>query len=299
VDFRHLEYFKAVVEAGSVSRAAANLNMSQPPLSATIAKLERELGVQLLERTAKGVHPTNAGLFLLSKGTRLMSDRDRLAGTLALMGEGLVGGLHIGVEPMVINEIIANVLAGFLIEAPGARVRLTDVPPDSILNGLRSGELDMACVPFSPDEFADFVTGFCEFEPIIEIGIKLAVPTARANEYHPDGRGWGRWILPLRLAAFRGMPDTVDQYLRDDPTFEVLEVSTPQTSLPFVAAGLGVAPITERIGEQYDGVTLLPAPAWLPPMQATLLWRRGSEVTPLMRRWMAVTKRVAVSRAGS
>ena len=298
MDFRHLEYFKAVVEAGSVSRAAANLNMSQPPLSATIAKLERELGVQLLERTAKGVHPTNAGLFLLSKGTRLMSDRDRLAGTLALMGEGLVGGLNIGVEPMVINEIIADVLAGFLAEAPGVRVRLTDVPPDAILNGLRNGELDMACVPFSPDEFADFVTGFCEYEPIVKIDIKLAVPTARADEFHPEGRGWGRWILPSRLAAFRGMPDVVEDFLREDPTFEVLEVSTPQTALPFVAAGLGVAPITERIGEKYDGVTLLPAPSWLPPMQATLLWQRGTERTPLMRRWIEVTKRISASLAG-
>lgn len=298
MDFRHLEYFKAVVEAGSVSRAAANLHMSQPPLSATIAKLERELGVQLLERTAKGVHPTSAGLYLLSKGTRLMADRDRLAGTLALMGEGLVGDLNIGVEPMVINGIIAEVLADFMVQAPEVRVRLTDVPPDAILAGIRSGELDMGCVPFSPDQFADFVTGFFEFEPIVKIDVKLAVPVGRAYESHPDGRGWGRWILPLPIPAFRGMPDVAWDRLQDDPTFEVLEVSTPQTALPFVAAGLGVAPTTQRIAEKHDGVALLPAPYWLAPMCATLLWQRGAEITPLMRRWMEVTKTVGDRRGG-
>ncbi|WP_055630707.1 LysR family transcriptional regulator [Streptomyces hirsutus] len=60
MDFRQLEYFRAVVEAGSVSQAAKNLNMTQPPVSHAITKLERELGVRLLERTAKGVHPRAA-----------------------------------------------------------------------------------------------------------------------------------------------------------------------------------------------------------------------------------------------
>ncbi|HEY5878566.1 MAG TPA: LysR family transcriptional regulator [Nakamurella sp.] len=114
MDFRQLEYFRAVVDAGSVSQAAKNLDMTQPPVSLAVAKLERELGVRLLERTAQGVRPTNAGLYLLRNGGRLLADRDRIAGTLSQMGEGVVGDLRIGVEPMVINEIVADVLADFL-----------------------------------------------------------------------------------------------------------------------------------------------------------------------------------------
>ncbi|GAB2804948.1 LysR family transcriptional regulator [Streptomyces chlorus] len=296
MDFRQLEYFRAVVEAGSVSQAAKNLNMTQPPVSHAIAKLELELGVRLLERTAKGVHPTQAGLHLVSRGERLIADRNRVVETLKLMGEGAVGDLRVGVEPMVINEIIADVLAEFLEQAPSARVSLVDVTPDVIVQKIRSGELDMGCVPFNPAQFAGFVAEICDWYPIMDISIKLAVPRYRAQESHPDGKGWGRWILPSRIPAFSGMPDAAEKALSDDESFEVLEVSTPQTALAFVAAGLGVAPVTERIAGKRDAVTLLDPPRWLRPMQATLLWKREGEITPLMERWLQATRTVAAHR---
>ncbi len=111
MDLRQIEYFQAVVKHGSVSQAAKSLKMTQPPLSAAISKLESELGVTLLKRTTKGVVPTNAGIFLLERGSRLINERDRLKLNLGLMGEGVVGELRIGVQPMVINELVAQVMA--------------------------------------------------------------------------------------------------------------------------------------------------------------------------------------------
>ena len=78
MDFRQLEYFEAVVRAGSVSQAAKHLNMTQPPLSAAISRLEREAGVQLLIRSAQGVRPTSAGRYLLNQGNQLITSRDRI-----------------------------------------------------------------------------------------------------------------------------------------------------------------------------------------------------------------------------
>lgn len=297
MDFRQLEYFKAVVEAGSVSRAALALNMSQPPLSATIAKLERELGVQLLERTSRGVNPTAAGMYLMSSGSRLMTERTRIAETMSLMGEGLAGELRVGVEPMVINEVVAEVMADFFVQAPNVRVHLKDFAPDAIFEGLRNGEIDIACLPFSVDQLSDAVKEFCDFAPVVKIDLKLAIPIGRTHESHPDGRGWGRWILPSLLTGFADIPHHVHRTLRDDPTFEFLNVSTPQTALPFVAAGLGVAPVTERMATAYRDVALVLAPYWLPPMQATLLWPRDMAVTPAMRRWINLTTEIGKRRA--
>lgn len=296
LDFRHLEYFAAVVAAGSVSRAAAELGMSQPPLSSAITKLEKELGVKLLDRTSKGVQPTNAGMHLLKHGTRLLSSRDRLADSMRLMGDGLVGDLHLGVEPMVINAVIADVLAEFMLDAPKVHVRMLDIVPNEMIDRVRDGDLDLACVPFGPDEFADFVTHTFSSLPVVKIPVKLAVPADRAHESHPGGYGWGRWILPLAIPAFFGMYDRVTHRLKDDPSFNVLEVSTPQTALPFVAAGLGVAPTTNQLATTYSGVTVIDAPAWLAPHQATMLWRRGVEVTPMMKRLLDVTKAVGARR---
>lgn len=93
------------------------------------------------------------------------------------------------------------------------------------------------------------------------------------------------------------MPQTVATHLADDEDFDILHVSTPQTAVPFVAAGLGVTPTTQRIAEKYSGVVLQEAPGWLEPMHATLLWRRGVEITPVMQRWMEVTRRIARRRS--
>lgn len=194
-----------------------------------------------------------------------MADRDRVTEALRLMGAGAVGDLQIGVEPMVINELIADVLADFLKRAPEARVSLSDVTPDVIIQGIVDGNLDMGCVPFGQEGFAESVTDVCEWYPIVGIDIKLAVPRKRAHEQHPGGKGWGRWILPYRIPAFSGMPDIVEETLADDEGFDVLEVSTPQTAIAFVAAGLGVAPATQRIAEGNEAVALLDPRNGLPP----------------------------------
>ena len=113
-----------------------------------------------------------------------------------------------------------------------------------------------------------------------------------------DGSGWGRWILPYRLSSFTGFPEYARQALARDETFEVLEVSTSQTAVAFVAAGLGVAPVTRRLAENNLAVALLSAPEWIAPMRATLLWPRGAELTPLMERWSEATRLVAARLEG-
>jgi len=298
MDFRQLEYFQAVVEAGSVSAAAKRLGMTQPSISTAVAKLERELGVLLLERAANGVRPTNAGLYLLSEGTRMLLERGRVARTLAMMGEGIVGQLRIGAEPMVINEFMAEALSVFMDDAPDVHVSLTDAAPEQVLGSLRRGELDVGCLPFGIDQLTDAVTQSCDVLQIGELEMKLAIPMHRLREDHPDGHGWGRWIMPRPLPSFRGYPDAVERELAGrDPHYDTIEVSTPQTAVGFVAAGLGVAIVTSRMVERHPAIALLEPPAWVPALGVCLLWRRGAEVTPVMQRWASACQSVLSATA--
>jgi len=83
VDIVQLRYLLAVVDAGSLSRAAAQLRVSQPALSQRMTQLERELGVQLLERSPRGVRPTRAGLDFYRDAHRLVRQFDHLAASAA------------------------------------------------------------------------------------------------------------------------------------------------------------------------------------------------------------------------
>lgn len=295
MDFRQLEYFTEIVKAGSVSQAAKTLNMTQPPLSAAIARLERETGVQLLMRSAHGVQPTNAGRYLLQHAGQLLASRSTIERVLNLMGRGLVGELRVGAEPMGIQEILAEVLAEFATAAPDARVALADVGPRSILDGVGSGQYDIGCLPFAPEAIARSIAERFEWIPLTRIDIKLAVPLSRVRERHVGGRGWGRWILPHPLPGLPGMVDAVEAELAGEANFDSILVSTPQTAIPLVAAGLGVAPTTSRIWAQRPGVSIVAAPEWLKPMQVTLVHRKGIEISPLMARWIEIARSVAAS----
>jgi len=298
MDFRQLQYFEAVVRAGSVSQAAKQLNMTQPPLSAAISRLEQETGVQLLVRSSHGIRPTAAGRYLLTQGNQLISSRDRVERVLNLMGKGLVGELRVGAEPMVIHELIAQVLSEFTTGVPDVRIALSDVSPMAVLEGVSAGQFDIGCVPFSDEVIADPIAERFEWIALSRIELKLAVPAARAREHHPEGRGWGRWVAPQRIPGLPGMLDAIERALADDPRFDMILVSNPMTAIPLVAAGLGVAPSTTRIWSQHPGVTVLNPPSWLKPMQVTLVLRKGGEVTPLMARWIELAQSLAAARTG-
>jgi DNA-binding transcriptional LysR family regulator len=132
MDLRQLRYFQAVVEAGSFVAAAAELHMSQPPLSLTISKLESELGVQLLIRTARGVSPTSAGMYLLNAGSRILGDVDEVVNHLTNYGAGREGAITVASVPALMWYRIPRLLKEHSVENPDVDVRLIDRRPGQL-----------------------------------------------------------------------------------------------------------------------------------------------------------------------
>ena len=97
IEFRHLRYFAVVAEELHFGRAAARLFISQPGLSQAIARLERELDVQLFYRTRGSVALTEAGGELLQRGRRLLADLQDTVGRVRTVGRGEAGLVRVGV----------------------------------------------------------------------------------------------------------------------------------------------------------------------------------------------------------
>src|SRR5947208_5977607 len=96
VELRHLRYFVAVAEMENVSRAAMQrLHVSQPSLSRQIRDLEDEMGVQLLERTAKSVRLTEAGRAFLDEARAILKHTDEAVGKVRAIAGKLETELHI------------------------------------------------------------------------------------------------------------------------------------------------------------------------------------------------------------
>ncbi|SEF31287.1 LysR family transcriptional regulator [Variovorax sp. NFACC27] len=126
MDLRALRYFIAVLEAGSLSRAAASLYVAQPALTAQIKKLESELGAQLFERSHVGVTPTSAGTALYHDARRLLSDAAALKERFQRPSAGLEGSVTLAIPSLLSSLLLGPVLKQLRQRHPLVRVFVLD-----------------------------------------------------------------------------------------------------------------------------------------------------------------------------
>lgn len=144
MEIRHLRYFVAAAEELNVTRAAARLHVSQPPLSRQLRDLECELGVALFVRGPNSLRLTEAGRTFLVEATAVLQRLEvGIAATKAVAG-GLRGELHVGYAPSLTVGILPQALRAFQNSNPGIRVQLHDLSTEGMLQGLRDKSLHVA-----------------------------------------------------------------------------------------------------------------------------------------------------------
>ncbi len=140
-ELRHLRYFIAVAEAGSLSRAAEKLFIAQPPLSVQIRQLEDLLGTALFVRHAKGVRLTAAGECLLPEARQLVERAAGLKDWLA--GASPVGRLSLGFVPSAGSTVMPQLLAALRAEHPRLQIALREMISSEQVDALASGQIDL------------------------------------------------------------------------------------------------------------------------------------------------------------
>src|SRR5712672_1725922 len=109
MELRHLRYFVAVAEEQNVTRAAARLHVSQPPLSRQIRDLESELGLTLFERSPKAIRLTPAGRVFLEEARAVLRRAEEAVQTLKASAAHTSGKLEVGYAPSLTVEILPGV----------------------------------------------------------------------------------------------------------------------------------------------------------------------------------------------
>lgn len=139
---RHLEYFVAVVEEQSYTKAAERLFISQPPLSRQIKNLESDLGVELIERGSRPLRTTEVGQFLYSHAVKLLANAkeikamtQRVGNTEKTLTIGFVGSLLFGLLPKIIYL--------FRQQQPQLKVSLKEMNTKLQIEALKEGKIDV------------------------------------------------------------------------------------------------------------------------------------------------------------
>lgn len=145
--FQAMETFARVVDTGSFSAAARQMNVGQPAVSKTVAQLEERLGVQLLVRTTRGLSPTEAGQHFYDRARRALEEADEADLAARGAGKGLTGRLRISAATTFARLHVIPRLPEFLSEHPELDLeiimddRVVDMVEEGIDLSLRMGAL--------------------------------------------------------------------------------------------------------------------------------------------------------------
>ena len=144
LDLKRLAILREVSRRGSFSAAADELYLSQSAVSQQVANLEREVGMQLLDRTREGPKLTDAGSVLVAHAEAAIARLDEAERELAAI-EGLEGGeLRLASFPSASATVLTEAVSVFHERHPGVRLSVRDAEPEVSLPRLRGGEIDLA-----------------------------------------------------------------------------------------------------------------------------------------------------------
>ena len=149
INSRQLEYFRAVARELHFTRAAEGLGVAQPALSQQIRKLERQLGLQLLERDHHRVAVTPAGEALLEHAERVLADLAVVEDEMLGWSAGIRGRFRLGVA-RGLSARLARVLAGFSTEYPQVDLELREESNEAMVADLYAARLDVATLAAMP-----------------------------------------------------------------------------------------------------------------------------------------------------
>ncbi len=154
---QHLRAVDAIAAQGSLLKASAALNLTQPALSKTLHEAEEILATRLFDRHPRGVTPTAAGAALIETARRMMAELRRLDETLDIVGHPGRGALALGVLPVAASGVLPGALTRMRAAHPQIRVRLEQGRTEELLPLLAAGEIEMIVgrlyEPAAPDGF--------------------------------------------------------------------------------------------------------------------------------------------------
>jgi DNA-binding transcriptional LysR family regulator len=225
--FRQLEYFVAVAQERHFARAAEKCYVSQPALSAAIAKLERELNVTLINRghSFEGLTPEGDRLVVWAK--RILAEHDAFKAEVHAVRSGISGTLRLGTVPTA-STTASLVLSAFCSAHPLAKVHIRSrLASTELYRQLREFELDAAIVHAAPEDTRDV-----DLMPLYAEHYVLLAPT----DMLPSGASTLAWPDAAQLPLALLTADMRDRQIIDEAFAGHAITVAPQVETDSVAS---------------------------------------------------------------
>jgi DNA-binding transcriptional LysR family regulator len=239
---KQLRAFVATVKLGTLSRAAESLYLSQPSVTLQLQALERELGVELMQRSRRRINLTDAGEVLYELARPLVEGWENLDRDFQVRISGLQGGkLTIAAGTSTIQYLLPELVRRYRERFPAVQLQLANVTGRDGMAMLREDKADFAVGSMLdvPNDIAWAPVYHYDPMLIMPLDHPLAKKPAIALE---DLSPYGLILPPQRLSTYR-MVDLVFQRLQV-PYRVAIEVGGWDVIKEYVAMGLGISIVT-------------------------------------------------------
>lgn len=263
-DFSQLRCFAAVAEELHFGRAAARLNMTQPPLSRQIQVLERVLDVQLLERTSRTVRLTAAGRSFLPEAQRILRLAETATHVTRQVAAGRAGVLKFGFTAASAYDFLPRLVTALRRALPDVTLALREMVSKDQIEELLAGRIDAALVR-PPVTHPDLIAVRALAEPLV-VALPAGNPLALRDRLTPADLGREPLIgyAPNEARYFHDLVLGLLAEAEIQPPM-VQQLTQIHSILALVRAALGIALVpaaAERL--RFEGVVFrplaLPAP---------------------------------------
>ncbi|MDP1825016.1 MAG: LysR family transcriptional regulator [Archangium sp.] len=292
MELKHLKSFHAVAELLHFRRAAQRVGITQPAISQHVARLEADLGVQLLERDRRKVRLTPAGQTLRDETRAALEQLERAQTLTRLVGGVREKTLKVGQLQYTSHAFLPGALSSLKAARPDVLVELLEIPPNEVVGAVRDRWVDIGFT-FSPVQGADDLVTREVVKGRWVVWVPRGHPLA-ALEVVPVAR---LALEPLVLFERALNPQTYDFLMRlltsgGHPVRVAHHVQQPHHGVPLVLQGLGCFVVGSYvIRDAPRGVVARPLGGFDNDLRVTAVWRPDGR-TALLKPFLAGLPRV-------
>lgn len=249
MDFKQIEAFISVARFKSFSKAANTIFLSQPTISSHIASLERELNVQLFDRTSKEVFLTPAGESFLEYAINIISTRNNAISNLSDFNTNISGKLNLSASTTPCNALVPDLIKKFSGLYPDVRFNITEQSSGDIIKAILDLDCEIAMVGTTIENSKIKSYKLMEDDLVLVSNTDLNIP----DEITLSDLLKYKFIIREKNSATRSTLDTALESKGINPKLLNIfcEVNNLDNLLQFVKLGTGVSIISEKICLDY------------------------------------------------
>lgn len=301
MNLKQLRYVIVLSEQGSFSKAAEELNISQPSLSQYVRKIEQEIGIELFDRSGSVIRLTDAGREYIAAGRKIIDIEHQLMGRFSDIKDNKSGSLSIGISPHRSVCILPPAIACFRKLYPGIQVSVDERVGQELLDRAERGDYDI-CIATTPVDEKIF-----ECVSIMDDECILAVPEGSQTDLELRKKSVGMKerkypavdvsLLNNREFITLAQPQLMQRILSDICEDYGISIKKPVvcTSLSatatLVAEGVGCALIPSSIlNYGMKGISCYSVKQDIPHRNIVVLYRKGQLLSKAVRDLIKILK---------